>query len=89
MLDTENNNDALNKVGVNGIKSIEISMEAYLGSGTITIEALEKLNDGDIVELTSPLNGAVSLLINGVVVAYGELVAVGDQFGVKVSAVAK
>lgn len=46
---------------------------------------LANLARDDIIALDTPLNGMVELSLNGLTVARGELVAVGDQFGVRIS----
>ncbi len=42
-----------------------------------------------MVTLDAPLNQAVELRLNGTVIAHGELVAVGDKFGVRLSEIAE
>ena len=44
---------------------------------------------GGIVALEAGLNEMVELRVNGVTIAHGELVAVGDRFGVRIVKVAQ
>jgi flagellar motor switch protein FliN/FliY len=46
---------------------------------------LASLETGEVVALDTPLNGVVELSLNGKLVARGEIVAVGDKFGVRIS----
>ena len=65
------------------IAGVEVVLEARLGSANMTVAELMKLKAGDSVPLDAALNRDVELLLNGVAVARGELVAVGDRFGVR------
>lgn len=64
--------------------SVTIELAATLGRGTMTMHRLATLTADEIVTLDTPLNGTVDLSLNGTSVARGEIVAVGDQFGVRV-----
>jgi flagellar motor switch protein FliN len=64
---------------------VEVTMSAILGRGTIPVRRLLELSVGDAVELDTPLNGLLDLTLNGRIVARGELVAVEDKFGVRIT----
>lgn len=66
---------------------VTVELDALLGRGTLTLAQLAALQDGAVVELDLPLNGMVDLSLAGRIVARGELVAVGDNFGVRISEV--
>jgi flagellar motor switch protein FliN len=67
------------------IESVAVELEAFLGAAEMTVAELTALSPGAVVALDAPLSAAVELRLNGVVVARGELVAVGEQFGVRLS----
>ena len=67
--------------------AIDLTLEAYLGDSRLTLAGLQELKGGSLVTLSAPLNALVELRLNGVCVAEGELVAVGDQFGVRITGV--
>lgn len=69
--------------------SVDLQIEAFLGHASLTVDALRNLEPEDVVELDAPLNQAVELRLNGVVIAAGELVAVGDKFGVKITEISQ
>jgi flagellar motor switch protein FliN/FliY len=71
------------------IDSVEVSLEAYLGEARLTVGELGALKPGSVLALDSGLDRAVELRLNGVSVARGELVAVGDRFGVRLTEIAK
>jgi flagellar motor switch protein FliN/FliY len=70
------------------IESVDVKLETYLGATSMTIAALNDLRVGSAIALDAALNEVVELRLNGVCIAHGELVAVGDKFGVRVTAIA-
>ena len=71
------------------IAEVEVVLEARLGSAAMTVAELMKIEAGDCVSLDAELNRDVELRLNGVTVARGELVAVGDKFGVRIVEIAQ
>lgn len=75
--------------GVSGIDpeligSVEVVLEAVLGSVTMSVTELMKLEKGSSIMLESSLERDVELRLNGIAVARGELVAVGEHYGVRI-----
>lgn len=70
------------------IENVDVSVETFLGSAEMTIGALNALTPGATITLNTSLSSHVELRVNGVTVAHGELVAVGDLFGVRITSVA-
>lgn len=66
---------------------VTVELDALLGKGSLSLAQLAALKDGAVVGLDLPLNGQVELSLNGRIVARGELVAVGDNFGVRIAEV--
>jgi flagellar motor switch protein FliN len=64
---------------------VDVTLNAILGRGSIPVRRLLDLSAGDAVELDTPLNGVIELMLNGKPVARGELVAVEDKFGVRIT----
>jgi len=67
---------------------VRVAIEAQLGHTEMTVDALMALKSGSIVTLQTGLADHVDLYVNGACVARGEIVAVGDQFGVRITEVA-
>lgn len=67
------------------IDNVGVELEAFLGSSAMTVAELTALSDGSVVALDAQLNTAVELRLNGCAVARGELVAVGENFGVRLT----
>ncbi|MBS0253855.1 MAG: FliM/FliN family flagellar motor switch protein [Proteobacteria bacterium] len=64
---------------------MELELEARLGRGRMTLADLAGMKQGAIVTLDTPLNGQVELIFNEATVARGEIVAVGDQLGLRIT----
>lgn len=69
------------------IDAVDVAVETYLGATQLTVAELNALANGSLVTLDAALNAPVELRVNGVAIARGELVAVGDKFGVRILAI--
>lgn len=77
------------RVSAKLIESVEVEIEAFLGSARMTVAELTALSPDAVVELDAQLNAPVELRLNGVAVAHGELVAVGEKFAVRLTGIAQ
>lgn len=73
------------RVSTKIIENVEVELEALLGTVRLTVADLTALKAGDSVTLDAALNQAVVLRLGDARVARGELVAVGDKFGVRLT----
>ena len=71
------------------INNVDLMVEVFLGNAKLSIAELKKLDVDSVLELDASLNQSVELRLNGVAIAQGELVAVGDKFGVRISNLAQ
>jgi flagellar motor switch protein FliN/FliY len=69
-------------------KDVNVTLKARLGELTLTVAELLALKSGSVVKLDAGLNDLVELRLNQTVVARGELVAVGDHFGLRIVEIA-
>ncbi|MEI9851957.1 MAG: FliM/FliN family flagellar motor switch protein [Sphingomonas sp.] len=67
------------------IEGVNVELVAQLGAARMSVAELTTLGPGAVVTLDAQLNQAVELRLNGVAVARGELVAVGEKFGVRLT----
>ena len=63
--------------------SVRLSME--VGNTNISIRKLLQLNRGSVVELTRVAGEPLDVLVNGTLVAHGEVVVVNDKFGIRLT----
>ncbi len=64
---------------------LEISVE--IGSTTMPLEEVLKLNPNSIVELDRYINQPVDIKVNGKLIAKGELYTVENHFGIKITSI--
>ncbi len=70
------------------IRDVRVPIEVVLGGTTVSVEQLEALGDGTIIELTSLAGEPVEVRAGGELVAHGEVVVIDENFGVRVTALA-
>lgn len=71
------------------IENVGVELEVLLGTARLTVAELSALQPGDAVTLGTALNQAVELRLGDATVARGELVAVGEKFGVRLTEIAQ
>ncbi len=69
-------------------KHVQVALHVRLGAVVLTIEDLLALKSGGVLTLESRINDLVELCLDDQVVARGEIVAVGDRFGVRIAEIA-
>lgn len=67
---------------------VEIPVSVSLGRAEMRIKDLLALSQGSIVELEQELNDEVEIRLNNAVIAWGEVVAVDGNYGVRIKSMA-
>ena len=67
------------------ILDIPVTIAVEIGRSKITINNLLKLNQGSVVELDCLAGEPMDVLINGTLIAHGEIVVVNEKFGVRLT----
>ena len=62
---------------------VTISME--VGRTQISIRNLLQLNQGSVVELDRIAGESLDVMVNGTLIAHGEVVVVNDKFGIRLT----
>ena len=76
---------AFNKSIVN---DVPVNLDAYIGSASMTVSELMALENGAVIKLESTLNHIAEIRLNNCMIARGEIVAVDDHFGIRVTEIA-
>lgn len=71
--------------GVELLSDVEMGVTAELGRTRMTVRELLSLQPGSIVELDRAAGSPVDLLVNGTLVARGEVVVIDEEFGVRIT----
>ncbi len=69
------------------LMNVSLAVSAELGRCTMRVSDVLKLGKGSIVELDRLAGDPVDVLVNNRLVARGEVVAVDDRFGIRVTEV--
>ncbi len=67
------------------IRDVKVGLSARLGSCQLSVAELFALKEGGVVSLEQGVDSPVDLILEGRVIARGNIVAVDDQFGVQVT----
>lgn len=67
------------------LRDIPVQLSVELGRKRITIRELLQLNQGSVVELENLAGEPMDIFINGYLIAQGEVVVVGDSYGVRLT----
>jgi flagellar motor switch protein FliN/FliY len=67
---------------------VQTTLTVVAGHAQTTVGEILELKDGMLLQLNTPLNAAFDVCLGSTVVARGQLVAVGEQFGIRVTEVA-
>ena len=67
------------------IRSVEMHVTAELGRSTMTVRELLELSPGSVIELDRAAGSPVDLLVNGTIIARGEVVVIDEEYGIRVS----
>jgi flagellar motor switch protein FliN/FliY len=84
--DSENETDPI-KLQFKKIENIETKLIVEAGETMITIRDLLKLNVGSVVELDTLAGEHLKIKVNGVAIALGEIVVMGESLGVRLNGI--
>ena len=66
------------------LADIPLRLSVEVGSTSLKLAELMDLAEGSVVELDRQANELLDILVNGTLVARGEVVTVGGKFGIRV-----
>lgn len=69
------------------LHGVELEVAVELGRVRLPVRDLLALGPGSVVELDRPAGGPVDVVVNGTLLARGEVVVVDDEFGVRLTEV--
>ena len=78
-------NDRVSVDNLRVLENIDVKLTVEVGSTEIRIRDLLRLNEGSVVELERLAGDPLDILANGTIIARGEVVMVGERFGIRFS----
>ena len=70
---------------LDAILDIPVTISMEVGRSHISIRNLLQLNQGSVVELDRVAGESLDVLVNGTLIAHGEVVVVNDKFGIRLT----
>ncbi len=74
-------------MGLDLLLAVGVEVTVEVGRTRSTFAELMKLEPGALIELDRDAHEPADILVNGKIVAHGEIVTVGDRYGVRVTTV--
>ena len=84
----DNSSESLNekrpgKENLRVLENIDVALTVEVGGAEIKIKELLRLGEGSVVELDRLAGDPLDILANGTMIAKGEVVMVGERYGVR------
>ncbi|VAW46654.1 Flagellar motor switch protein FliN [hydrothermal vent metagenome] len=77
--------DDKNKVDLDVLLDIPVTLQLEIGRTKVSIRNLLSYTQGSVVEMDRLAGEPLDLLVNGTLIAHGEVVVVNDKFGVRLT----
>lgn len=74
-------------IGLDNLLTVPVRITVEVGRTRLTLADLVKLGPGSLVTLDREAHEPVDILVNGKVVAQGEVVTIDDKYGVRITRV--
>lgn len=71
------------EINLDSLLDVPVTLSVEIGRTRLPIKQLISLNQGSVIELDREVNEPLDLLVNGTLMARGEVVVVDGQFGLR------
>ena len=65
------------------LESIDVKLTVEVGGAEIKLRELLRINEGSVIELERLAGDPLDILANGTIIAKGEVVMIGERFGIR------
>ena len=79
--------DVEGTVGLDGLMNVPVTVTIEVGRARLPLGQLVQLGPGALLELEREAHEPADVLVNGKVVARGEIVTIDDRYGVRITSV--
>jgi len=84
-LEAEEGGICMGDASLEVILDIPVNISMEIGASKISIRNLLKLNQGSVVELDRLAGEPLDVLVNGTLIAHGEVVVVNEKYGIRLT----
>lgn len=74
-----------NPINLEVLMDVPVNLSMEIGRTTLNIRSLLQLNQGSIVELDRLAGEPLDVLVNGTLIARGEVVVINEKFGIRLT----
>ena len=67
------------------LQDVDVKLTVEIGSTHLSLRELLALGEGSVIELDRQANELLDVFVNGTLIGRGEVVTVGDKYGVKMT----
>ncbi len=78
---TDSNQD----INLDVVLNVDLDLALEVGRATISVRNLLQLNQGSVVELDRLAGEPLDVLVNGTLIARGEVVVVNEKYGIRLT----
>ena len=72
-------------INLDVVLNVDLDLALEVGRTTISVKNLLQLNQGSVVELDRLAGEPLDVLVNGTLIARGEVVVVNDKYGIRLT----
>lgn len=83
--DDRKSSASTDEVNLDVILDVPVTISMEIGRTQINIRNLLQLNQGSVVELERFAGEPLDVLVNGTLIAHGEVVVINDKFGIRLT----
>ena len=65
------------------LENIDVKLTVEVGGAEIKLRELLRVNEGSVIELERLAGDPLDILANGTIIAKGEVVMIGERFGIR------
>lgn len=81
----ESRKSSADELNMDVILDVPVTLSMEIGRTQINIRNLLQLNQGSVVELDRFAGEPLDVLVNGTLIAHGEVVVINDKFGIRLT----
>ena len=81
--DNAEKNDRSGLENLKVLENIDVKLTVEVGGAEIKLRELLRINEGSVIELERLAGDPLDILANGTIIAKGEVVMIGERFGIR------
>ena len=82
-LDNSEKNERTGLENLKVLENIDVKLTVEVGGAEIKLRELLRINEGSVIELERLAGDPLDILANGTIIAKGEVVMIGERFGIR------